>query len=121
MTMVSGILFLLFFLCSFVSCTSLEEESLEKVLFLSGNNRGEWEKVLGHFSSEEDSLKKKAAIFLLKNMHSHYTWEGEFIDLLNYRLQENDYQNNYAWYKTINTSVKIYRSIVMEKMTIISI
>lgn len=45
---------------------------LEKSLELSGENRTELEKVLTHYSkNEKDSLKYKAAIFLIENMEGH--------------------------------------------------
>jgi len=43
------------------------KEALEK----AGDNRTELEKVLFHYSSEEDSLKLKAAFFLISNMEGH--------------------------------------------------
>ena len=46
---------------------------LEAVLDYSGNNRGELEKVLAHYSQDPaDSLKLQAAIFLIENMPGHY-------------------------------------------------
>lgn len=49
------------------SC-SPKDPHLEKVLKISGNNRGELEKLLQYYSSPEDSLKYRAAVFLIKNM-----------------------------------------------------
>lgn len=46
---------------------------LEKSLELSGKNRTELEKVLAHYSKNtEDSLKYKAALFLIENMEGHH-------------------------------------------------
>jgi hypothetical protein len=47
---------------------------LEQALELAGENRPELEKVLSHYSqSQADSLKYKAACFLIENMPGHYS------------------------------------------------
>lgn len=67
--MKSGI-FLLFFPLILISCNNNPE--LNNALRLSGNNRSELEKVIYHFSQNlSDSLKLKAALFLIKNMPGH--------------------------------------------------
>jgi hypothetical protein len=46
----------------------------QKVLYSlqkSGNNRGELERVIGHYQQEKDSLKLQACYFLLTNMLGH--------------------------------------------------
>lgn len=75
--------YVLFLLCIIsVSCHERQEESkLEYALKLAGNNRPELEKVLHHYSQKkEDSLKLKAARFLIENMPGHYSLEGSMID-----------------------------------------
>ena len=65
----SGIFFLSFLLVS-ASCNGHSE--LDKALRLSGDNRIELEKVIRHFSQDtSDSLKLKAALFLIENMPGH--------------------------------------------------
>lgn len=54
------------------SCTSGSDKNLEYVLSLAGDNRPELEKVLTHY--EKDSLKLKAASFLIENMPGHGTY-----------------------------------------------
>lgn len=50
------------------------DAKLERALRLAGENRGELEKVLQHYSRQKsDSLKLKAARFLIGNMPGHYT------------------------------------------------
>lgn len=57
---------------------------LEYALKQSGDNRHEWEKVLAHYSqSPADSLKYKAAVFLISNMPGHYWYESK--ELATYR------------------------------------
>jgi hypothetical protein len=60
----------LFFL---FSCS--KNGQLEDALRFAGNNRGELESVLAHYAA--DSLKYKAACFLIENMPYHYTVEGK--------------------------------------------
>lgn len=72
-------IFLFLFLLS--SCQSIEDKQLEKVLILSSNNRQELEKVLEHYKENEaDSLKLKAAKFLIKNMPGHQSYIGKDIE-----------------------------------------
>lgn len=55
------------------ACVHQEVSRLEQALQLSGENRGELEKVLAHFSqSPADSQRLKAAIFLIENMPGHW-------------------------------------------------
>jgi len=55
--------------------TFAEKESypgeVSNALEKAGDNRGELEKVLSHYASEEDSLKLQAAFFLISNMEGH--------------------------------------------------
>lgn len=62
-----------------MGCTSITP--LEQALSLSGNNRGQLEQVLNHYSRHpEDSLKYKAACFLIENMPGHGWYEGPELD-----------------------------------------
>ncbi len=54
------------------------ETALEQALTLSGKNRGELEKVLDHFRG--DSLKYKAACFLIENMPGAFGIDSSVID-----------------------------------------
>lgn len=62
----------------FISCTSQLDypPQIQEALFKAGNNRGQLEEVLQHYSKNQaDSLKLKAAQFLIANMpekHSEY-------------------------------------------------
>ena len=60
-----------------LSCQSTDNRRLEKTLDLAQSNRGELEKVIQYYSqSEADSLKLKAARFLIMNMPGHYSFIG---------------------------------------------
>ena len=54
-----------------VSKTQDIENRLENALDLAGENRNELEKVLAHY--QKDSLKFKAASFLIENMDNCYS------------------------------------------------
>ena len=50
-------------------------EDLQQALEFAGRNRAELENVLQHYS--DDTLKKRAAVFLISNMPYHAYLEGE--------------------------------------------
>ena len=54
---------------------------LERALQAAGSNRHELEQVLYRYSSDPaDSLKYRAAVFLIENMPGHSYYEGEQLD-----------------------------------------
>ncbi|HEY9542149.1 MULTISPECIES: discoidin domain-containing protein [Bacteroidales] len=56
-----------------VGCTSFDADNrLEEALTMADLNRTEMEKVLSHY--EENSMKKEAAKFLIRNMPGHYSY-----------------------------------------------
>ena len=61
-----------------LSCTDKKTEEaiqLEKALIFAGDNRVELEKVLYHYNQcVADSLKYKAAHFLIRNMPDYYSY-----------------------------------------------
>lgn len=64
-------------ICSllFIGCTPVSR--LEQALRQSGDNRPQLEQVLRHYSrNPDDSLKYKAACFLIENMPGHGWYEG---------------------------------------------
>lgn len=65
------------------SCTKKSEKIPEKVLHvleISGHNRPELEKVIHEFQSKHDTLKLKAAYFLIGNMQDKGYAEFEVSD-----------------------------------------
>lgn len=70
----------LIFITLFLFSCQQKVSYLEQALGLAGYNRVELEKVITHYSyNEADSLKLKAAIFLIENMPGHYSYAGEDI------------------------------------------
>ena len=66
--------------------------SLEVALQSAGNNRGELNKVLYHYRKcSADSLKYKAACFLIENIPFCFYSDGEQLE---------NYRSYYAWLKT---------------------
>lgn len=86
---------LLIFLCVilFVSC-SKPGSLLEQSLASAQDNRNELEKVIEYYSkNERDSLKLKAAIFLIENMPFHFSYVGPKVDTINRVFQQLDMLN----------------------------
>lgn len=66
-----------------------QNDKLETALRLAGNNRPELEKVLSYYSqSPADSLKLRAARFLIENMPGHYTIVGGKVDSLRAKIDK---------------------------------
>lgn len=55
------------------ACLGTQDKALEQALLLSGQNRSELEAVLNHY--KDDSLKLRAACYLIRNMPYHYSME----------------------------------------------
>lgn len=65
------------FLFALLACTN-ETKQLDIALQQAKDNKEELEKVLTHF--ENDSLKYRAACFLIENMPYHDYYEGEGLE-----------------------------------------
>lgn len=73
------ILCMILFVCTVTSCNQhTYNQRIAEALRLAGSNRYELEKVLEHYSkADSDSLKLRAAEFLIVNMDVHFSFEGE--------------------------------------------
>lgn len=79
------VLITVFLLCN---CTSYSPE-LTEALVLSGENRKELLHVLEHYEHDEDTLKYKAACFLIENMRWHKSYRKvQHVDLKIPKLYE---------------------------------
>ncbi|MDH6342163.1 hypothetical protein M2480_002143 [Parabacteroides sp. PFB2-12] len=68
-----------FFFILLVSCS--QKANLDLALQSAGSNRPELEKVLDHYSaSPSDSLKLRAAVFLIENMPYYFSYSGEDLE-----------------------------------------
>ena len=76
------IFFLSCLLSVLFSCQS--NDHIESILQYSGENRNELEKIINHYSqNEEDSLQLKVAFFLIENMPGHYYLTNSMMERLN--------------------------------------
>lgn len=75
-------LFIYILVCvTFISCQSAEDKALNQVFKIAGTNRAELEKVIKHYKENVgDSLKLKAAKYLIINMPGHCSYTGESIE-----------------------------------------
>ena len=76
---------LFFFFIFIISCTQPTARkyppTIEKVLSQAKENRSELEDVINHYSKDpSDSLKLKAAYFLIANMPGHHYFKGEILE-----------------------------------------
>ncbi len=62
-----------------LSCKQTTISKLDKILELSGNNKNEIVMVLKHYNKPSDSLKRKAAIFLIENMRHKKSFRSGFL------------------------------------------
>jgi hypothetical protein len=73
--------FIFFFPCFALFSCDRYPTDVEKALTLAGNNRSELEKVISHYNENlSDSLKLKAAYFLIANMPGHHFFKGKLLD-----------------------------------------
>lgn len=72
--MIFGILCISCVLCS---CSDNGERQMKKALEMAGANRAELEKVMEHYKG--DSLKLRAAQFLIENMQYHFSVNERFV------------------------------------------
>lgn len=70
----------------FVLTSCKQSQGVEYVLQQARGNRSELEKVLVHY--QNDSLKYKAACFLIKNMSGHFSYQSPAMDYCKQRLAE---------------------------------
>ena len=71
----------LFSVCFLSACMSRRSAEVIEALELAGRNRSELERVLDHYAAcEADSLKLRAAEFLIANMPGHQCIYGREVD-----------------------------------------
>lgn len=104
-------LFIGLFILSFSSVVLLscqeKNTKLSKALELAGLNRGELEQVLQYYSRHEaDSLKLKAARFLIENMPGHYTLISPQLESI-----RTDYSHTYLERKILDICAGFYPEI----------
>lgn len=83
----AGICIVTFFLFAITSCK--HSQGVDYVFQQAGSNRIELEKVLVHY--QNDSLKYKAACFLIENMLGHFSYQSPAMDYCKQKLVELPY------------------------------
>jgi hypothetical protein len=71
------LILLSFFFVILISC---ENKPLPPSLWKIGNSKKKFQKVFDHYSKTEDSLKQRAADFLIRNMDDHFYYLPENVD-----------------------------------------
>ena len=66
------------------ACNQKKTDLLSEAFELAGENRSELEKVLNHY--QNDSLKLKAAVFLIENMPGHYSYLNSENEVTKYNI-----------------------------------
>lgn len=100
-------------LATFYSCS---KSKIQTAMEMAGNNKKELLAVLDYYSkNEQDSLKHKAAQYLIENMPYHYYFEQQLMiggtkkDSLNWAdYKMNDYNGAIASYSAIIDSLNIH-------------
>ena len=101
-----------------VSC-SRYPAGVERALKLAGDNRAELEKVLRHYSRHpEDSLKYRAACFLIENMTGHFSVDPEWNNSLLFIYDRHEaisekwnWVKDAAWGREIDSLAEAHRNL----------
>lgn len=105
----------------FYTCQSKGPPSyLDQSLELAGENRHELEKVLRFYSRDTgDSLKYKAACFLIENMAHHYYYDGEQLDRYQnyYKALHNHKKRSADPVKILDSISMLYGSFSLKNLT----
>lgn len=80
------ILYMLLFFSLFITVSCGKPQGINSVLEQAGGNRSELEKVLVHY--QNDSLKYKAACFLIENMLGHFSYQSPAMNYCKQKLAE---------------------------------
>jgi len=111
---------------TFLSVTTGAEPSsyprqVFEALEAAGDNRGELEKVLSHYSSKDDSLKLEAAYYLIANMEGHGYAIYDLIDSAGAKVDFNvlDYPDYDAMKAAVDTLESRHGELDFEKKEII--
>lgn len=94
-----------------IFCSRNKNVGLNKSLDLAGKNREQLEKILDYYSKPQDSLKRKAAVFLIKNMYIHYGFYGKDVEQYNTLFDILDTLNHKQAEPVLSHAKHIYDSI----------
>lgn len=80
---------------------------LKKALSNAGDNRTEIEKVLKYYNDPKDSLKYKAACFLIENMIDQYYKDGKEISEFVSRISKNKNKSAFEIYSALDSTIQL--------------
>jgi len=94
-----------------IGCTK-QSSRLEQALNFAGNNRTELEKVLDHYKNKPaDSLKYRAACFLIENMPYHFSCNNMRFEFIKKEISEMVFENGSSIQTVYKTLEKKYGKI----------
>lgn len=124
--MLRGYSVILTFLMTFVYATAPAEspsspQQVVEALEAAGDNRGELEKVIAHYTSGDDSLKLEAAYYLIANMEGHGYVIYDMIDSAGAKVDFNvlDYPDYDALREAVDTLESRHGELDFEKKEMI--
>ena len=92
--------------------------ALELSLNFAKDNRNELEEVLDHYKREaKDSLKFKAACFLIENMPNYWSYQDTRLDHYRQELYETAQKNNFTGEKAVQLLASRYGAIDLNDFT----
>ena len=105
-----------FFLVTFLYSCNRPPKDVRIVLNAAGGNRTELKKVLRYYSQNPaDSLKLKAAYFLIRNMDGKFYYDGELMDIYNnyfHLISDDDVRNR----KVLDSIAGIYGPLSVDRL-----
>lgn len=106
-------------LCGYCTLASCQPSPLEHALSMAGDNRAEIEKVITHYQQNEcDSLKLKAAIFLIENMPGHQSYGGTAIKQYYKEIDSILSQRNADWKERFQEASSKYAPLLTKEKDI---
>lgn len=94
------------------SCRSFNDKQLDYALTFAGDNRKELEKVLEHYKN--DSLKLKAARYLIENMPYYYAYKSKQLEQYKNNLYRIAIENSCSDTEAIHIAQKLYGPLLFD-------
>ena len=110
-----------FFILTLSSCYKSKDKLPNDLLQMAGSNRTELLKVLAHYSRPTDSLKLRAAVFLIKNMKYKKSYSSEQVSLFHdfFQLLDSRWVANTINEKDVNAQLRnVFDSLDLDNISI---
>lgn len=100
----------------FITTCSYNRTNLELSLEFAGDNRSELENVLQHYSTSlKDSLKLKAASYLIENMRYYYSLKNEKLEFFKSKIYSLSIEHNWSPRESLNYLQTKYGKLNLHK------